>query len=94
MKGKKTLAWLFSLVALCSFLSSYVLAQDNRSAQAKHEPITQQLITMVEHSSEIKRMLIQSIELAKRINPDKATNPAQTLEEYYIFIDWAAKAMP
>ena len=29
---------------------------------------------------EIKRMLIDSIEKAKQINPDKVTNPAQTLE--------------
>jgi phosphatidylserine decarboxylase len=49
---------------------------------------------MVEHDSELKKMLIQSIEKAKKINPDRATNPAQTLEEYYVFIDWAAKAIP
>jgi hypothetical protein len=49
---------------------------------------------MVEDHSDLKRMLIRSIERAKTINPDKATNPAQTLEEYYDFIDWAAKAMP
>jgi phosphatidylserine decarboxylase len=51
-------------------------------------------MTMVEHSSEIKQLLTESIESARKINPDKATNPAQTLEEYYTFIDWAAKAMP
>ncbi len=39
-------------------------------------------------------MLEESIEKAKEINPDKTTNPAQTLEEYYDYIDWAAKAMP
>ena len=32
--------------------------------------------------------------MAKEINPDKETNPAQTLEEYYDYLDWAAKAMP
>ena len=82
MKTKKTLAWLLSVVALCSLLSFNALAQDNESAQTKHEPITQQLITMVEHNSEVKRMLINSIEKAKKINPDKETNPAQTLEDY------------
>src|SRR4030042_2249295 len=94
MKPKKTLVWLLSVVALCSFLSFNALAQDDKSAQKKHEAITEQLITMVEHNSELKRMLIHSIEIAKKINPDKATNPAQTLNEYYVFIDWAAKAMP
>lgn len=49
---------------------------------------------MVEHNAGMKKMLVESIEKAKRINPDPATNPAQTLEEYYDFMDWAAKAMP
>ena len=71
-----------------------ILAQDNKPAQKKHEPITQQLITMVEHNLEIKKLLVKSIEKAKEINSDRATNPAQTLEEYYTFIDWAAKSMP
>ena len=91
---KRTLACLLSVVALCYFCSFAALAQDNKSAQTNHEAITQQLMTMVEHSSEMKGMLVKSIEMAKRINPDKTTNPAQTLEEYYSFIDWAAKAMP
>ncbi len=60
----------------------------------KHEPITQQLIIMLEHNPELKGILLRSIDMAKKINPDKATNPAQSLEEYYAFIDWAAKAMP
>jgi phosphatidylserine decarboxylase len=94
MKTNKNLAWLLLVVVSCSFLNFSALAQDDKSAQTKHEPSTQQLITMVEHNSEIKRMLIHSIEKAKKINPDKATNPAQTLNEYYVFMDWAAKAMP
>jgi phosphatidylserine decarboxylase precursor len=94
MKTKRSSASLLSVVALCIFLSLNALAQDNKPAQLPHAPITQQLITMVEHNAELKRMLVNSIEIAKRINPDKVTNPAQTLEEYYVFIDWAAKAMP
>ncbi|MGZ6238042.1 MAG: phosphatidylserine decarboxylase, partial [Syntrophales bacterium] len=89
MKTKRTLTWLLAVVTLFSLLSFNALAQDNKSAQTKHEPITRQLITMVEHDSEIKKMLIKSIEIAKKINPNKITNPAQTLEEYYAFIDWA-----
>ena len=91
MKTKKTLACLLLVITLCSFLSFNTLAQDIKPVQIKHEPITQQLITMVEHNSEIKSMLIDSIEKARKINPDKVTNPAQTLEEYYIFVDWASE---
>jgi phosphatidylserine decarboxylase len=94
MKSKKTLAWLLSVVTLFSFLSFNALAQYNKTSQTQHEQITLQLITMVEHNSELKRMLVNSIGMAKKINPDKTTNPAQTLEEYYVFIDWAAKAIP
>jgi phosphatidylserine decarboxylase precursor len=49
---------------------------------------------MVEHNSELEKMLIKSIKDAKRINPDRTMNPAQTLDEYYGFVDWAAKTMP
>jgi len=65
-------------------LSFNAHAQDYNLEQTQHEPITQQLITLVEHNTEIKRLLIKSIEIAKKINPDKITNPAQTLEEYYV----------
>jgi phosphatidylserine decarboxylase precursor len=83
-----------SVIAWSSFLSFSALAQENKLAQTKHESATEQLITMVEHNAELKNMLIKSIESAKIINPDKVTNPAQTLEQYYDFIDWATKAMP
>ena len=94
MKTKKTLVCLLRLVALCSFLSFTAFAGEIKSADTTHAPITQQLVTMVEHNSEIKKMLVHSLESAKKINPDKKTNPATTLEEYYDFMDWAAKAMP
>jgi len=94
MKMKRSLAWLFAVVVFCYFLSLNVLAQDTIMAYEKYEPITKQLITMVEHNSELKKLLIKSIEMAKSKNPDRTTNPAQTLEEYYGFVDWAAKTMP
>ncbi len=80
MRAKRARTWLVSAVILWSFLSFSALAQDDKPAQTKHEPIAQQLITMVEHNSELKKMLVDSIELARRINPDKVTNPAQTLD--------------
>lgn len=94
MKTNRNLVRLLSLIALCLFLSLNACGGDTQAAQARHEPITEQLIAMVEHNADLKRMLVDSIEKAKTINPDRVTNPAQTLEEYYAFIDWAAKAMP
>lgn len=62
--------------------------------QTKHAPITQELIDIVNNDAEIKVLLEKTIAKAKEINPDKATNPAQTLSEYYDFIDWASTCMP
>lgn len=56
--------------------------------------LTQELIDLVEKSSSLKSMLINSIQKAKMINPDKKTNPAQTLLEYYDFVNHAETAMP
>lgn len=55
---------------------------------------TLEIIGIVENDPNIKSLLIASIEQAKKINPDKNSNPAQTLEEYYDFIAFAEKAMP
>jgi phosphatidylserine decarboxylase len=82
------------LVFVCCLFCLNALAGDSRPARTGHEPITEQLITMVEHNAELKKMLVKSIAMAKKINPDRVTNPAQTLEEYYLFMDRAAKAMP
>lgn len=61
---------------------------------SSHEPITWDLIQMVEHSCELKELLCKSISRAMRINPDRRTNPVYSLESYYSFIDWSARAMP
>ena len=60
----------------------------------EHGAASTELIKIVDSNSELKAMLEKSIAMAKQQNPDKATNPAQTLDEYYDFIDWATTAMP
>ena len=94
MKVKKTPAWLLIFLAISFFSSQGSLADSDKLSKQGHEKITQQLIAIVDGNPEIKHLLVKSIEEAKKINPDAATNPAQTLEEYYDFIDWAAKALP
>ena len=42
----------------------------------------------------LKRLLIASIEQAKQVNPNRLTNPAQSLEEYFVFVAWAERAIP
>ncbi len=55
---------------------------------------TLELIGMVENDPQIRSLLVASIKQAKQINPDRETNPVQTLEEYYDFVSWAERSMP
>ena len=59
-----------------------------------HKPATVQLMNLANQNPEFKSLLIKSIAAAKADNPSKQTNPAQTLDEYYNFIDWACTCMP
>lgn len=106
---KRKLSVFFALIIVCLlFLSGETLSQAGQqylrppvtgestddSLDSAREPITKELISMMNHNPELKQMLIDSIAKAKQINPDVNTNPAQTLEQYYDFIDWASKAKP
>ncbi len=60
----------------------------------KHERITKRFISLLEKDEKLKRLVEKDLELAKKNNPDKRTNPAQSLEELYDFLDWSVKCMP
>ena len=49
---------------------------------------------MVDNNPNLKSLLVKSIYQAKKVNPDRKTNPAQTLDEYYAFVTWAETCMP
>lgn len=85
----KRLLSLFLVVSLLFMSMPIAWATDTA-----HAPITQELILMVEHNPELETMLIKSIDQAKAVNPDKSSNPVQSLDEFYAFIDWADHAMP
>ena len=57
-------------------------------------PATLELKHVVTANPELKRLLIASIERAKKVNPDRLTNPAQSLEQYFEFVAWAERAIP
>lgn len=59
----------------------------------KHETSTLQFIELLK-DPELKSLVEETIELSAKQNPDKATNPAQSLEELYDFLDWSVKCMP
>lgn len=80
---------LLTLLIVVGFISC-----DSSQKDIKYGKATQELITLLENDPDLKSMLISSISKAKDINPDRNTNPAQTLEEYYEFITWTETTMP
>ncbi len=67
---------------------------DSQKKEIEYGKATKQLITLLESDPALKSMLESSLKKAKEINPDRNTNPAQTLEEYYQFITWTETTMP
>ena len=67
-------------------------------AESDHIPerkqVTKDFISLLEGDEELKSLMEKSIELAKKTNPDRKTNPVQSLDEYYDFLDWTATCLP
>ncbi|WP_445385809.1 phosphatidylserine decarboxylase [Robiginitalea sp. IMCC44478] len=79
---------------LILFLLTGLVNCNSPKKEVVYGDATKELITLVESKPELKAMLQSSIDQAKEINPNRDTNPAQTLEEYYEFITWAETTMP
>ena len=60
----------------------------------KYSPTTCELIDLVSSGAELKDLLIKSIAKAKAINPDRDTNPAQSLDDFFAFIEWSLTTLP
>jgi phosphatidylserine decarboxylase precursor len=82
----------------CVFTSCTNDLKDNPSQPEQPEKTysasTRELITLVNSNEQLKSLLEKAIAKGAEINPDHETNPAQTLSEYYDFVEWAAHAMP
>jgi len=97
---KQTKLW--ALAAILTFCGATVLTScsmdDNPSQPEQPKNVysasTRELITLVNSNAQLKSLLEKAIAKGVEINPDHETNPAQTLSEYYDFIEWAAHAMP
>lgn len=59
-----------------------------------HKAITYALIELLKNNPEIKTLLETSIAKAKEINPDKKSNPVQSLQDYYSYLDSAVELIP
>lgn len=67
---------------------------DPTTQKNAYSETTQKLVDLVENDSQLKSLLTEAIEKGKKINPDPKTNPVQSLEAYYDFIDYSQTAMP
>lgn len=86
----KTIQHLIISVAL----SLIVIACSAPKEEVEYGKATKALIALLDNDPALKSMLESSLQKAKEINPDRNTNPAQNLEEYYEFITWAETTMP
>ena len=59
-----------------------------------HQPKTVELISMLEHNSELKHLVEKTIAKAQIVNPDPDYNPVANLEDYYTYLDIASQIMP
>lgn len=75
-------------------ITASVISCDMPSKKIEYGEATQELINLLDRDSNLKSMLVSSIEKAAEINPDRNTNPAQNLEEYYRFVTWTETTMP
>ena len=89
---KSSVAFLLLLSGLFCLTGCQENTKDKEETQ--YSITTQKLVDLVEKDSRIKMLLTEAIEKGKEINPDKSTNPAQSLVEYYDFIDRSQTAMP
>jgi len=71
-----------------------VLLAGCQKTERRYCDTVNQLVVALEENPEAKALVEQSIAQAAAINPDTITNPAQTLTEFYDFLDWSLTRMP
>lgn len=74
---------------------SPVSAQPVRQEDVQtHAAMTEDLKALLEADPKLMALMEESLAAAAAINPDPDTNPAQSIEQLYAFLDWAATCMP
>ncbi|MCR4914326.1 MAG: hypothetical protein K6A96_01010 [Prevotella sp.] len=60
----------------------------------EHTEAVKELIRLLDGDAQVKALLKKSIAKAAEVNPDRCYNPAQTLAEFYDFVDWNVRQLP
>jgi len=88
--------WLLSITLLWTTLFTACTTDDNPvvSPVSHHSEATEALIRICNENAEVKSLLEHAIAQAASINPDRRYNPAQSLDEFYDFVDWNVRQLP
>ena len=62
--------------------------------QPQHTKAVSELIDICNKNAEVRGLLEHAIRQAADINPDRRYNPAQTLDEFYVFVDRNIRCLP
>ena len=90
---KNCLALLMVLMLVFSTLTAQAAAPALEPDLPRSEA-TQSMMEYLESDPELMAMMEESIRKAHEINPDPTTNPVDSVEEFYDFLDWAVTCMP
>ena len=90
---KSRIASLFLVVCLLVFAAAG-FAEPVPEVDLPRAEATLSMMNYLESDPELMAMMEKSIAAAAEINPDRATNPVQSVEELYDYIDWAVTCMP
>ena len=93
---KKSLSLIARLLLLVGVLMVSCTDEDPvvPEPEREHTEATKALIRICNENTEVKALLEHAIRQAASINPDRRYNPAQTLTEFYDFVDWNVRQLP
>ena len=93
-----TRIWLLAALLLCSNLAVLTSCSNDDNTvvqpQRQHTVATRELMRICNENREVHQLLEHAISQAASINPDRRYNPAQTLDEFYDFVDWNVRQLP
>lgn len=95
MRTRKNQWMLIAILTYCVCVFT-ACSNDNGDNPVEHEYCitVQHLVDALDANPQTKQLVEKSIAKAKEINPSRVTNPAQSLTEFYDFLDWSLTRMP
>ena len=93
---KKNALWLWIMVLLAVNAVTACQKDDDTvpEPQQQHTEAVIELKRICDTNQEVRQLLEHAIRQAATINPDRQYNPAQSLEEFYEFVDWNVRCLP